>query len=34
MPPEIHFDFQSLDLNKIVVDKEAIRRINPQRFEM
>ena len=34
MPPEIHFDFHSLDLSKIVVDKEAIRRINPQRFEM
>jgi 3-hydroxyacyl-[acyl-carrier-protein] dehydratase len=34
MPPELHFDPSDVDLNCIVADQEAIRRINPQRFEM
>lgn len=34
MPPPLHLDPATLDLNRIVADKEAIRRANPQRFEM
>jgi 3-hydroxyacyl-[acyl-carrier-protein] dehydratase len=34
MPPEIHFDPSGLDLNRVVADAEAIRRVNPQRFQM
>jgi 3-hydroxyacyl-[acyl-carrier-protein] dehydratase len=34
MPPEIHFDPARLDLNAVQADQEAIRRVNPQRFEM
>jgi 3-hydroxyacyl-[acyl-carrier-protein] dehydratase len=34
MPPEIHFDPSRLDLNRVVADREAILRVNPQRFEM
>ena len=34
MPPELHFDPAQLDFGKVVADQEAIRRINPQRFEM
>jgi 3-hydroxyacyl-[acyl-carrier-protein] dehydratase len=34
MPPETHFDPARLDFGSIVADQEAIRRINPQRFEM
>jgi 3-hydroxyacyl-[acyl-carrier-protein] dehydratase len=34
MPPEIHFDPARLDLNTIVAGQEAIRRVNPQRYEM
>jgi 3-hydroxyacyl-[acyl-carrier-protein] dehydratase len=34
MPPEYHFDVTQLDLSRVVADKEAIRRVNPQRFEM
>jgi 3-hydroxyacyl-[acyl-carrier-protein] dehydratase len=33
MPPEYNFDVTQLDLNWVVADKEAIRRVNPQRFE-
>jgi 3-hydroxyacyl-[acyl-carrier-protein] dehydratase len=33
MPPELNFDVTGLDLNRILADKEAIRRVNPQRFE-
>ncbi len=33
MPPENHFDFAKIDTTKVLADKEAIRRINPQRFE-
>jgi 3-hydroxyacyl-[acyl-carrier-protein] dehydratase len=34
MPPEIHFDPARLNLNSVKADLEAIRRVNPQRFEM
>ena len=34
MPPEILLDPDSLDLGRVVADREAIRRVNPQRFEM
>jgi 3-hydroxyacyl-[acyl-carrier-protein] dehydratase len=34
MPPELHFDPTQLDLGRVVADPEAIRRVNPQRFEM
>jgi 3-hydroxyacyl-[acyl-carrier-protein] dehydratase len=34
MPPELHFDPSQLDLTKVVADKEAIRAVLPQRFEM
>ena len=34
MPPPLHFDPSTLDFNKLVVDRDEIQRINPQRFEM
>jgi 3-hydroxyacyl-[acyl-carrier-protein] dehydratase len=34
MPPEIHFDPARVDFGRVVADREAIGRINPQRFEM
>jgi 3-hydroxyacyl-[acyl-carrier-protein] dehydratase len=34
MPPELHLSPDRLDLSKVLVDQEAIRRVNPQRFEM
>lgn len=34
MPPELHFDPAGFDLTRIVADREAIRQVNPQRFEM
>jgi 3-hydroxyacyl-[acyl-carrier-protein] dehydratase len=34
MPPLLHLDPASLDLTHIVGDLEAIRRVNPQRFDM
>jgi 3-hydroxyacyl-[acyl-carrier-protein] dehydratase len=34
MPPELHFNPSTIDFNHVVVDQEAIRRVNPQRFEM
>jgi 3-hydroxyacyl-[acyl-carrier-protein] dehydratase len=34
MPPELHLDPKQLDLSRVVADQDAIRRINPQRFEM
>jgi 3-hydroxyacyl-[acyl-carrier-protein] dehydratase len=33
MPPEYYFDVTQLDLNRVLADKEAIGRVNPQRFE-
>ncbi|MBV9126303.1 MAG: beta-hydroxyacyl-ACP dehydratase [Planctomycetes bacterium] len=34
MPPPAHLDPAGLDLGHVVADQEAIRRFNPQRFEM
>src|SRR5690349_5756796 len=34
MPPVLHFDPSGLDFSRPVADREAIRKINPQRFEM
>ncbi len=34
MPPELHFDPSALDFGRTLADAEAIRRVNPQRFEM
>jgi 3-hydroxyacyl-[acyl-carrier-protein] dehydratase len=34
MPPELHFDPSRLDFGRVLADREAIRRVNPQRFEM
>lgn len=34
MPPELHFDPAGLDPKQLVADQEAIRKVNPQRFEM
>jgi 3-hydroxyacyl-[acyl-carrier-protein] dehydratase len=34
MPPEPHFDPSRLDFDSVLADQEAIRRVNPQRFEM
>jgi 3-hydroxyacyl-[acyl-carrier-protein] dehydratase len=34
MPPELNFDPSELDLTRVVADQEAIRAVNPQRFEM
>ena len=34
MPPELHFNPSEVDFNRVLVDQEAIRRVNPQRFEM
>jgi 3-hydroxyacyl-[acyl-carrier-protein] dehydratase len=34
MPPELLLDPAQIDLNQIVADREAIRRVNQQRFEM
>jgi 3-hydroxyacyl-[acyl-carrier-protein] dehydratase len=34
MPPQVHFDVQQLDAGRVIADKEAIRRLLPQRYEM
>jgi 3-hydroxyacyl-[acyl-carrier-protein] dehydratase len=34
MPPVIHVDPTGIDFGRVVADAEAIRRVNPQRFEM
>ncbi len=34
MPPEFHYDPLQVDFGRIVGDADAIRRVNPQRFEM
>src|SRR5262245_55784031 len=34
MPPELHHNPADLNLSRIVADREAIRKVNPQRFEM
>jgi len=33
MPPEIHFDPEKVDFSRVIADRSAIRKINPQRFE-
>src|SRR5205809_4833853 len=34
MPPPLILDPAGLDLDRVVADREAIRKVNPQRFEM
>ena len=34
MPPVLHLDPSQIDLSRVVADQDAIRKINPQRFEM
>jgi 3-hydroxyacyl-[acyl-carrier-protein] dehydratase len=34
MPPALHLDPTTLDLSRVVADQEAIRGVNPQRYEM
>jgi 3-hydroxyacyl-[acyl-carrier-protein] dehydratase len=34
MPPPPILDLHSIDFSRIVADQEAIRKVNPQRFEM
>jgi 3-hydroxyacyl-[acyl-carrier-protein] dehydratase len=34
MPPQPVLDLSKIDLTKILIDKEGIRTINPQRYEM
>jgi 3-hydroxyacyl-[acyl-carrier-protein] dehydratase len=34
MPPEAHFDVTRMDLSRVLVDREAIRAFNLQRFEL
>ncbi len=34
MPPEVHFNLATVDFSRVLADREAIRKINPQRFEM
>ena len=34
MPPTLIFDIAGVDLNAVVADREAIRRVNPQRGDM
>jgi 3-hydroxyacyl-[acyl-carrier-protein] dehydratase len=33
MPPEAHFNLAQVNLDRVLVDREAIRLVNPQRFE-
>jgi 3-hydroxyacyl-[acyl-carrier-protein] dehydratase len=34
MPPALHLDPSRLDFSRVLVDREGMRRVNPQRFEM
>ena len=34
MPREFHLDPASIDWNRVIVDLDGIRKVNPQRFEM
>jgi 3-hydroxyacyl-[acyl-carrier-protein] dehydratase len=34
MPPELHLDLSQVNLDHVLADRAAIRKINPQRFEM
>lgn len=34
MPPPVIVDLSEVDLNTVIADREAIEKLNPQRFEM
>lgn len=34
MPPELNFDPSQVDFSNVLADRDAIRQVNPQRFEM
>ena len=34
MPPEAIFDVTTVDLSRVLANREAIRAVNPQRFEL
>ncbi len=34
MPPQLLYDISKIDLNQVLFDQEAIRRVNPQRGDM
>lgn len=34
MPPPPHLDLSQVDLSQVLADREAIRQVNPQRFEL
>ena len=34
MPPPVNYDPARLDLGRVLADQDAIRRVNPQRFDM
>lgn len=34
MPPASHLDPSQLDFTRVLADREGLRRVNPQRFEM
>jgi 3-hydroxyacyl-[acyl-carrier-protein] dehydratase len=34
MPPVLHFNPSDVDYERVLADREAIRQVNPQRFEM
>jgi 3-hydroxyacyl-[acyl-carrier-protein] dehydratase len=34
MPPELHLDPSTLDFGQVVADLQAIRQVNPQRYDM
>ncbi len=34
MPPQLLYDIADIDLNSVVADQEAIRKVNPQRGDM
>jgi 3-hydroxyacyl-[acyl-carrier-protein] dehydratase len=34
MPPEAHFNLAQVDFKQVLADREAIRKVNPQRFDM
>jgi len=33
MPPPLLFDISNIDLDRVLIDKEQIRQVNPQRYE-
>jgi 3-hydroxyacyl-[acyl-carrier-protein] dehydratase len=34
MPPELILDPEQVDLSRVLADRDGLRRVNPQRFEM